>query len=192
MNHAKRKPHRKPIRGQWLLWAVITLFLAVGAGAATGLILEDSVEGISGNSSLGVNQSLAVTNVTAMGDNDGFIATIDDDQVSFAAHMQVNNGDRTGLSVEISNLGGIDDITFQFIIHYGDGPFSFSIVSDDTDGEDTDGDGTVEPVVRTGMETWVSKVGAGSTNTLDVTVAVEDAAAPGFYELSYEIKPMNV
>lgn len=191
MNHAKPNRYHKPKGGQWLLGAVVTLLLAVGAGAATGLILEDSVEGISGNSSFGISQSLAVTNVTAMGDSDGFIATIDDDQVSFAAHMQVNNGDRSGMSVEITNLGNIDDITFRFVIHYNAAPFSFSILTDDIDGVDTDGDGTVESVVRISTDTWVSVVGAGDTNTLDVTIAVEDAAAPGFYEISYEILPVN-
>lgn len=191
MNHANHYRRRRPKRGQWVLWAIITLFLAVGAGAATGLILEDSVEGVSGNSSVGVSQTLAVTNVTALGRSDGFIASISDDQVSFAAHIQVNNGDRTGLSVEISNLGAFDDITFQFVIHYDSAPFSFSIASDDSDGIDTDGDGSVEPVVQISPDTWVSKVGAGSTNTLDVTIAVEDAAAPGYYELSYEILPVN-
>jgi len=192
MNHANTNRYHSPKRGQWLLYAIVTLFLAVGAGAATGLILEDSVSGISGSSSMTVGQTLAVTNVTAVGNSDAFFATIDDNQVAFSAHIEANNGDHTGLAVEITNLGGLDDVAFHFIINSQDAPCTFSISSDDANGVDSDGDGTVEPVVRIAPNTWVSVVGAGSTNTLYVSIDLSDTAPSGFYDISYEILPVNL
>jgi len=191
MNLANMKRKGRSRKKPLLLWATICLLLALGAGAATGLILEDTVPGVAGKSSVGVSQSLAITNVTAMGSSDAFLATINDDRTSFAAHIQGNNGDVVGLAVEVSNLGEKDDITFQLIIEKYDAPISCAIDADDSNGMDTDGDGTIESVVQIGNSTWISVVGGGSSNTLYITLAIEDAASPGFYDIKYQLVPVN-
>lgn len=173
-------------------WALLAALVIVGAGAATGLVLKDQ---INGTTTIAVSQALIVTSVTqgAGSDGDEFLGTIDDDGMSWAAHFEANNGDQLELEVIVANLGGQsdqDEIVFKIVLDWPEG-ITIDIAADDTTADD--GDNTVnEKVIEICPREWKSVVGDGETNTLDISIAIEDAMSTGFYTLTGTIVPMNV
>ena len=160
-------------------WMLLAALVIVGAGAATGLVLKDQIDG---TTTIAVSQALSVTDVTASGDQDEFLGTIDDDGMSWAAHFEANNGDTIVLSVEVSNDGGSDDI---FAILTMDVPEGISV---NIEGDDA----TTENVVQIAHHQWKFNVADQEDNTLDITLALEDALAAGFYTITSTIVPVNV
>ena len=161
-------------------WLLLAALVVVGAGAATGLVLKDQ---INGTTTIAVSQALAVTAVTSGGgDEDEFLATIDDDGMAWAAHFEANNGDTLELEVTVYNYGGSDDIVALLTMDVPDG------ITVNIEGDDDAGDN----VVQVAHHQWKFVVDNTDDNTLDITLAIEEAQATGFYEISSTIVPLNV
>ena len=162
----------------WLLMAALVI---VGAGAATGLVLKDQIDG---TTTIAVSQALTIVSVDeGIGsDADEFLATIHDDGTSWAAHFEANNGDVLELEVTVDNLGGSDDIVALLTMDVPEG------ITVNVEGDST----TTENVVQIAPNQWKFVVLYDETNTLDITLAIEDAATAGFYEIASTIIPVNV
>ncbi len=162
-------------------WLLLAALVIVGAGAATGLVLKDQIDG---TTTIAVSQALTVVSVNEGGgsDADEFLATIHDDGTGWAAHFEANNGDVLELELEIENLGGSDDIVALLTMDVPEG-ITVNIEGDDDDDEN---------IVQIAPNQWKFVVLYDETNTLDMTLAIEDAAATGFYEIASTIIPANV
>ncbi len=153
-------------------WLLLAALVVVGAGAATGLVLKDQ---INGTTTIAVSQALAVTDIDADGDYDEFLGTIDDDGMAWAAHFEANNGDVLLLFVEVHNYGGSDDIAALLTM---DVPAGITV--------------SIENAVQCAADQWKFVVESDDDTTLEITLALEDALATGFYEISSTIIPLNV
>lgn len=157
-------------------WMILAALVVVGAGAATGLVLKDQIDG---TTTIAVSQALYVASVTLSGDGDETLSTIDDDGQTWNAHFEANNGDMLGMDVTIGNRGA------QTVV----GVITCSVPDGITMSEDTSGSGGPTEIAS---HTWKVSVptGAGG-DVLDFGIAIEDAAHTGFYEISCQIVPVN-
>lgn len=160
-------------------WMLLAALVIMGAGAATGLVLKDQ---ITGTTTIAVGQALHIDSVTGSG-GDAFLGTVEDDGSAWAAHFEANNGDSLTMVLTVGNDGGSDDIVAQLTLDIPSG-ISVSIASSDTDADDN--------IVQTGPNTWKFGVDSASTNVLTFTIAIEDTAATGFYEMDGTIDPLNL
>jgi len=160
-------------------WLLLAALVVVGAGAATGLVLKDQIDG---TTTIAVSQALSVTSVTASGDADEFLGTIDDDGMTWMAHFEANNGDTVTAEVTVDNQGGSDDI---FAILTLDVPEGISV---NIEGDDD----ALENVVQIAYHVWKFNVAHGVDNTLLIEFALEDALPTGFYTITGVIVPVNV
>ena len=158
-------------------WLLLAALVVVGAGAATGLVLKDQIDG---TTTIAVSQALSVTSVTGGGDADEFLGTIDDDGMAWAAHFEANNGDTLSLVVTVANQGGSDDIVTMLTLDVPEG-ITVNIESD-----------VNENTVQVAHHQWKFPVPGGSDNTLIITIALEDALATGFYTITGTMVPLNV
>ena len=155
-------------------WVLLAALVAVGAGAATGLVLKDQIDG---TTTIAVSQALTVTSVASSGgDDDEFLGTIDDDGMTWAAHFEANNGDVVDLQVTVTNGGGSDSIVAILTLDVPEG-ITVSIDSEAT---------------QCSANQWKFDVTAGGTEVLDFDFALEDALATGFYTITGTIEPVNV
>ncbi len=155
-------------------WMLLAALVVVGAGAATGLVLKDQIDG---TTTIAVSQALYISDLDGGGDADEFLGTINDNRVEWAAHFEANNGDELDLDIDISNDGGSDTIVALLTMDIPEG----ITVSEDND-----------EAVQTAANQWKFEVSAAGTAELEFTIAIEDAAATGFYELTGVIIPVNV
>ncbi len=159
-------------------WLLLAALVVVGAGAATGLVLKDQ---INGTTTIAVSQAIRVTDVTGGGDADEFLGTVDDDGMAWAAHFEANNGDVLELSVWITNFGG-QDIATLTTCSVPDG-----ITVSNVDDYD---------IVEIAPHTWKGQLMPGTDGGVDFEtewlIALEDAQPTGFYEISCTTVPVNV
>ena len=154
----------------------------MGAGAATGLVLKDQIDG---TTTIAVSQALAVSAVVGGGDADEFLGTIDDDGMTWMAHFEANNGDTLTLSVTVENYGGgvdADEIVALLVLDVPEG------ITVNLEGDND----AAENVVQVCPVNWKFAIPDGSDNTLDFTIALEDALPTGFYTITGTITPQNV
>ena len=171
-------------------WALLAALVIVGAGAATGLVLKDRIDG---TTTIAISQALYVGTPTATGDFDEFLVTVNDDGMSWSAHFEANNGDTLVLHIPVYNDGGAadqDEIVFKIVMGWPEG-VTLDMSADDTLADDGDTT-TNEQIIQICPADWKSVVGDDEDNTLDITIAIEDAAAIGFYEITGTIYPLNV
>ena len=166
-------------------WALVAVIAVAGAGAATGIVLADS---IIGTSSVTVSQAVLVAAPPILsGDADESLGTVEDNGARFGAHFEANNGDQVNIFIPLKNEAGPDqDIVVLFTLGQAPG-LTVSLVAD--------GVGVHDDVVRTGPTTWVFTVdgeAAGTPNGITLTVAIEDAQSTGFYELNGVLRPQVV
>ena len=161
-----------------LPFAFIAMLLAGGAGAASGLILEDSITGTTGNNTIAVSQALAITAIETSGGDSSF-GVIDDNGLNFAAHYQANNGDKLTLAVNLTNQANTP-IYYLLTITNPNPELTLAV------------EGSGNPVVMAGENTWASVQAANETSTLTITIIIANSAASGLYELAYEIEPVEV
>lgn len=160
----------------WLLIAVVAI---LGAGAATGLVLKDEITGHITVAVVG--QALSVESIACSG-GDQSLCTVSDDRMAWTAYVEARQGDTVLVSVEIKNDGGgyiVAGLTFDEIPE----DLSISIEGDDDDTEN---------VIRLSSTEFQFGVPSGSTNTLDITIAIADDAAVGYYDLDSHIVPLSV
>ena len=159
-------------------WLLLAALVVVGAGAATGLVLKDQ---INGTTTIAVSQAIRVTDVTAGGDYDEFLGTVDDDGMSWAAHFEANNGDVLELYVDITNYGSQNIATLT----------TCSVPAGITVSNIDDYD-----IVEIAPHTWKGQLLPGSNGgwsaTTEWEIALEDAQPTGFYEISCTTVPVNV
>lgn len=155
-------------------WMLLAALVVVGAGAATGLVLKDKIDG---TTTIAVSQALYIDAINGGGDYDEFLATINDNRVEWAAHFEANNGDELELDIDVGNDGGSDTIVALLTMDIPEG----ITVSEDND-----------EAIQIAANQWKFEVSDGSTADLEFTIAIEDAAATGFYELTGVIIPVNV
>ncbi len=176
-------------------WIFVAALVVVGAGAATGLVLKDQVNG---TTTIAVSQAIRVTAPYSDfdgdgfmdGDQDEFLGTADDDGMAFAAHFEANNGDIVIFYLDVYNHGGNADETVVLLTL--DIPDGLTINIEDWIGDDT------HNAVRINYNQWKFAVDAGlgaddsDSNTLCVVIAIEDAQPTGFYQLQGTLVPVNV
>jgi len=171
-------------------WALLAALVIVGAGAATGLVLKDQIDG---KTTIAVSQALYISDIDYDGDYDEALVTINDDGMSWAAHFEANNGDVLVVELEISNDGGTsdqDEMVFKLVLDWPEG-MTIDISADDTTADDGDTT-TNEKVIQICPADYKSVVGDGEDNTLYIEIAIEDAAPTGFYEITGTLVPLNV
>ena len=169
-------------------WIFVAALVVVGAGAATGLVLKDQVNG---TTTIAVSQAIRVAAPTSNGgDEDEFLGTADDDGMTFAAHFEANNGDIVKMYLEVQNHGANADETVVLL--------TLSIPEGMTVNIETvDGDNS-HNAVRISYNQWKFAVDAASsadayaTNGLCIDIAIEDAQPTGFYVLEGTLQPQNV
>lgn len=100
-SHLKMKigPARVPA------WALLTLLIIAGAGAATGLILKDQVDG---KTTVAVSQAIRIDHTQfgandVSGDADEVLVTVNDDGMEWAVHLEANNGDIIYIDLPVVN-----------------------------------------------------------------------------------------
>ena len=170
-------------------WLLLAALVVVGAGAATGLVLKDQVNG---TTTIAVSQAIRVTApyTAGEGDQDEFLGTADDDGMAFAAHFEANNGDIVQMYLDVYNYGGNDDETVVLLTL--DIPAGLTVNIEDFVGDDS------HNIVRISENQWKFAVTAGSGaddsfwNALCFEIAIEDAQATGFYVLEGTLQPLNV
>ena len=166
-------------------WVMVAVIAVAGAGAATGIVLADS---IIGSSSLTVSQAVLVASPPLIGgDADESLGTVEDNGASFAIHFEANNGDIVTVFIPLKNeAASAQDIVVQFTMGQAPG-LTMSIVSD--------GMGVHDDVVNIGPGTWVFTLDGDANGTphgILLTVAIEDSQTPGFYELAGVFTPRVV
>ena len=176
-------------------WLLLAALVVVGAGAATGLVLKDQVNG---TTTIAVSQAIRVTAPYSDWDGDGFmdgdqdefLGTADDDGMAFAAHFEANNGDIVIMYLDVYNHGGNADETVVLLtLSIPDG---MTVNIEDVIGDDS------HNIVRIAYNQWKFAVDAGTGaddsdfNTLCFEIALEDAEPTGFYSLEGTLVPLNV
>ena len=166
-------------------WLLVVALAMAGAGAATGIVLADS---ISGRTTVAVSQAVLVAAPPLIGgDADEGLGTVEDDGAAFAAHFEANNGDIVLVFIPLKNEAGPDqNIVVEFRMAIPEG-LTVSI--------DADGVGVHNDVVRIGPSAWVFTLdgaAAGGSHGITMTVAIEDAQSTGFYETQGTFIPQNV
>jgi len=168
---------------------LLAALVVVGAGAATGLVLKDQVNG---TTTIAVSQAIRVDAPTEIGgsDADESLGTADDDGMAWGAHFEANNGDEVKFNLKVRNYGGNNDITVVLL--------TLDIPEGMTVNIETTVDDDAHNAVRISYNEWKFGVDAGNGaddddfNTLKITIALEDAQPTGFYVLSGTIVPLNV
>lgn len=166
-------------------WLMVVALAMAGAGAATGIVLADS---INGRTTVAVSQAVLVAAPPLVGgDADEGLGTVKDDGAAFAVHFEANNGDNVLVFIPLKNEAGPEQnivVELRMVVPEG---LSISI--------DADGVGVHDDVVRTGPAAWVFTLdgaAAGGTHGITLCVAIEDAQATGFYETQGTFIPQNV
>ena len=170
-------------------WLLLAALVVVGAGAATGLVLKDQVNG---TTTIAVSQAIRVTAPYTLGegDQDECLGTADDDGMAFAAHFEANNGDIVQMYLDVWNHGGNADETVVLLTL--DIPDGLTVNIEDIIGDDS------HNIVRINDSQWKFAVDAGTgadamdSNTLCFEIAIEDAQPTGFYVLEGTLVPLNV
>ena len=128
------KPARLPAM------AVLALLILSGAGAVTGLLIQDTMEN---ESSVAVGQAILVVGVEecAVGsDADEFLASVSDDGTAFNVYFEANNGDYVCYNLKVANEA--DQIVVAKMHISGGNPYTFG--SDPLFWwSDNDGDGQI-------------------------------------------------
>jgi len=86
---------------------MITMLILLGAGAATGLILKDALDG---TTTIAVSQAILIDHTTfgptdVHGDFDEAFVSVNDDGTEWAVHIESNNGDLIWYDLPIVNAG---------------------------------------------------------------------------------------
>jgi len=86
-------------------WAILALLIISGAGAVTGLLLQDSVNGYT---TIGVSQAILVDytqfdKTDVVGDADEVLVSVSDDGSQWRVHIEANNGDLITIYLPVAN-----------------------------------------------------------------------------------------
>ena len=175
---------------------------AAGAGvtaAASGL--SGSVEG---QADVQAEQALTVTEVNVSnsggdGDVDASFTRVSDDNTSFQAAVELNNGDDVVFEATIENSAA-DQLDVQVTVDAPD-PFDINIQQDNNsdttaanNGDlDPDDDGTTGNAVQTGEGTFIATILSGnqSPEDIDIVAELDDTADPGSYDIGVAINPLS-
>ena len=104
-------------------WLLTVALVVVAAGAATGLVLKDQIDG---TTTIAVSQSILVVGATACpgSDHDEFLVTINDDHTEWAIHFEANNGDLLCYDLQLANEA--DQIIAVELHLWGNSPYTYS------------------------------------------------------------------
>ena len=119
--------------------AVLAILIISGAGAATGLLMKDRIDG---DNSIGVSQAILIVGVDECADSDAdeFLATVNDEGTAFNVYFEANNGDIVCYNLKVANEA--DQIVVAKMHIHGGSPYTFG--SDPLFWwSDTDGDGEI-------------------------------------------------
>lgn len=161
-------------------WLLVLTLLVAGAGAAVGTVLAGQ---ITGEVPVTVGQALVTdyVNIPA-GQVDQRFTSISDDGTGFTAAAEVDTGMDYTITVGIENNSD-EDAVAELTLIYPDG-LTLDVV----------GMGQITKVTRTGLYTWKMDVdaiaagGVGASDIINITVAVADDIAPGFYQIDGTLK----
>ena len=180
-------------------WMLLTALIVVGAGAATGLVLKDQIDG---TTTIAVSQAIRVGTPTngIASDADEFLGTVDDDGMAWAAHFEANNGDIVVIDLPVYNYAGNDDVTVCLLTLDVPEGITVMVVSEygDFTNPPTHPNPTAEAynTVQINDTQWkfgvVGPNGLTWGNYLYFELALEDALPTGFYTISGTIVPLNV
>lgn len=179
-------------------WTLLAALVIVGAGAATGLVLKDQIDG---TTTIAVSQALLIDGApvvpTAGSDHDEFLGTADDDGSAWAAHFEANNGDTLVFLIPIVNEGEQDmaailtlDIPEGITVNIEEDPSASDTTHPfyDTPGTDADAGGSgftdtqrndntkdISNVVRISQNSWKFFVDDDTDDsTTEVTCVSDD------------------
>jgi hypothetical protein len=171
---------------------------AAGAGvtaAASGL--SGSVEG---QADVQAEQALTVTDIEVEdGDQDASFERVSDDNTSFQAAVELNNGDEVRFDAAIRN-NAADDLDVQIEIDSPD-VIDIAVGNEDgpTGGEGSDNDANVDDTnaeddaIKTGEGTYIATISGSDADAEEVNIAAEldDTADPGSYDIGVAINPLS-
>ena len=169
-------------------WLLLAALVVVGAGAATGLVFKDQVNG---TTTIAVSQAIRVSAPVATGnsDHDEFLGTADDDGMAWAAHFEANNGDIVEYDLQVRNYGANGDETICLL--------TMDLPEGITANVEGSGLDSKNPVRISASEwkfgiTAATSADAWAGETLTISLAIEDAQPTGFYVIPGTIVPLNV
>ena len=155
-------------------WLVVGALIAATAGAATGVVLSGSVDGVvtATASQAMVVQDGAGTAIT--GADEGLVF-VEDDETAFHAAAELNTGDDFDVELSVANLSD-DDLTGELTLIAPDG-ITMDVVKAGAIADD---------IIQTGPFTWKFKLPVNddpATTDMTITIALADDMPPGFYEI---------
>jgi|APHM01.1.fsa_nt_gi hypothetical protein len=154
---------------------------AGGAGITTAT--SGLRQTIAGQADIQAEQALTVTDLTVSGGDASFART-SDDNTSFQAAIELNNGDEARFHAQIKN-SATDLLSIQLAV---DAPDVINVtVRNDGENEDI-----TNNTVRTGEETFVARIPADdSTHSIRIDATLDDTADPGSYNIGAVINPLS-
>ncbi len=153
--------------------------IASVAGAAAGTVLSGGVGGVV---PVSVSQALLVETVQVIGGDlaQGFRS---DDGTEFTAAVELNTGDSFETHLALVNESD-EDLVGELLLDF---PLGISLSVEALDGADQ--------VLRTGLGSWLFDLESNHTNDvidLIITVALADDIPPGFFEITGELRQINL
>ena len=178
---------------------------AAGAGVTAAVSgLQGSVEG---QADVQAEQALTVTDVSVVGRFDADFTRVSDDNTSFQAVAELNNGDSVAFVAKVENSAA-DELAVQVTV---DSPDPIDIDVRNADGENKNADSfsdvrnaagndvtDIDPVtsetdaaLQTGEGTFVAKIGGGESEGVGIFAELDDTADPGSYDIGVAINPLS-
>lgn len=169
--------------------------------AASGL--QGSVEG---QADVQAEQALTVTDVSVVGRLDADFTRVSDDNTSFQAVAELNNGDSVAFVAEVENSAA-DELAVQVTVdspnpididvRNGDASNdndSFSDVTSAAGNDVTDIDpvtSETDAALQTGEGTFVAKITGNESEGVGIFAELDDTADPGSYDIGVAINPLS-
>jgi hypothetical protein len=168
---------------------------AAGAGVTTA---DSGIQGsVEGETDVQTEQALTVTDVGIAGDTDAEFARVSDDNRSFQAAVELNNGDEVQFSPTVQNSAA-DKLSAQIAVKTSDViDVAVGYENDPTEGPGTDNDANVDDAnaadgaVKTDKGVFVMKIPGGETGTIRINAELDDTADPGAYNIGVDINPLS-
>lgn len=169
-------------------WALLAALAIAGAGAATGMVFADELQG---TTVVTISQAILVEKPVVTGDFDKRFTSTSDDFTSFSAGVEANNGDTFTVIVPVRNEANGDIVVIMTLITSANAATYLTV--------DLDGSGLIDDVVRFDNWTWKFTADADANGDDDnpvidgvaIVIAVADDAPTGFYHIGGTLKPTN-
>lgn len=158
---------------------------AIGTALGAGVTVDEASNNLDGDASVQADQALELNDVTtSSGDTDASFTRVSDDDTTFGAAVELNNGDSVEINVNISN-SSFAAIKTQATIET---PSDLSVSARIADDDDLQGD---NEVVQTGDGKYVFTVPGRREVRFITTLSVPDTASSSASDVELAFSPLS-